>query len=78
MILKSSAKPRKRKAEIEKVRRDKEIEQDHMKRLLDVEAFVKSKQFKIEDVPNFIKQNEMLNQYLRDKGIVDEVGNLKI
>lgn len=78
MILKESAKPRKRKAQIEEERKQKDDIDRHVGMLMDTEAAVKAKRYKMEDVPNLLKQNEELGQYLREKGIMDEMGQMKV
>ncbi len=49
-----------------------------MQYLLDAEATFNSKNYKIEDGLNAVKQNEEMVHYLREKGIMDQDGRMKI
>ncbi|MDR3712079.1 MAG: hypothetical protein P4L51_04640 [Puia sp.] len=78
MILKESAKPRKKKQQLEVEKKEKQEMDRHIGMLMDTEAAVKSKRYKFEEVPTVLKQHEDLIQYLREKGVMDEMGQMKV
>ncbi len=78
MILKVTAKPRRKKAQLEAEKKEKQDMDHHIGMLLDTEAAVRSTRHKLEEAPTIIKQHEDLVQYLRDKGVMDEMGQMKV
>eukprot|EP01022_Parablepharisma_sp_SALTPOND_P019020 TRINITY_DN3195_c0_g1_i1.p2 TRINITY_DN3195_c0_g1~~TRINITY_DN3195_c0_g1_i1.p2 ORF type:complete len:173 (+),score=5.96 TRINITY_DN3195_c0_g1_i1:638-1156(+) len=78
MLLKLSSKPRKRKAELEVERRAKEEEKQHIENLKNAEVAFHTKRYKFEDALHAIDQNEKLVTYLKQKGAMDEEGNIKL
>ena len=78
MILKESAKPRRRKAEIAEAKRVDQENKQHMEMLLGTEETMRMKRYKMEELPQILKQNEDLVQYLKEKGVMDEVGQVKV
>ena len=77
MLLKSSSKPRKRKAELEIERKRKHDELAHVDYLKNVEYEFNSKKLKFDEALTLIDQNERLISYLKANGIMDDNGNIK-
>lgn len=77
MILKKSAKQRLHKAELLEARRAKEGERAHIAHLMEAEAALAARHFRIEDAVSAIDQGEKMVSYLKDKGIMDGEGNVK-
>jgi len=77
MILKETSRPRRTRAEIEMERNQKEAEKGHFEHLKSIEAEYQSKRFKLEDGLNAISENQKMVEILKDKGIMDNQGNIK-
>jgi len=77
MILKSTAKRRRRKSEIEDEERKELEEEKVMKEFEEQKAILASKNLKPSDVGQVIDQNEKLIGYIKEKGLLDESGNFK-
>jgi len=60
------------------MRQEKEQETRHIKYLIDAESMLASKKLKLEDAVNAVTQNENMVKYLKEKGIMDELGNVNI
>ena len=78
MLLKKTAKQRRRKAELIKVRREQEEERQHISNLIHAEAVLTSKHYRMEDAITTLDQNEKMLQYLKEKGVMDEDGRMKV
>lgn len=78
MLLKESSKPRKRKAELEMAKRAKEEERQHIADLKGAEMAFQAKRYRLDDALNAIDQNEKMVAYLRERGVMDEDGNVKV
>lgn len=77
MILKATAKRRKRKAEIEADKQRKLIKEREHEEFKQTESMLASKNIKIGDIGNIVRQNEDMQQFIRSKGLIDENGNIK-
>jgi len=77
MILKETSRPRRSRAEIEMERNQKEVEKGYFEHLKSIEAEYQSKRFKLEDGLNAISENQKMVEILKDKGIMDNQGNIK-
>ena len=76
-ILKISSKRRKRKIELAEEKQQKAAEKRHIEDLKETELALKSKKYKMEDIPNVVRQNEEMVKYLQTRGMMDEEGHIK-
>ena len=77
-ILKKDSKPRLKKKEAIELNNAKEVEKGHIHRLLQAEATLSEKKIKIEDAISVIEEHERMRQYLKDKGLMEESGQMRV
>jgi len=77
MIMKNNVKKRRGKLEIEEEKRQKEEEKKEVAELKNAKAFLATKNLRPSDIPQIARQNEDLIVYVREKGLMDDQGNLK-
>jgi len=77
MILKETSKPRRSRAELEIVRKEKEDARGHYEHLKNIEAQYIAKRYKLDDGLNAISENEKMVEIMKEKGIMDFQGNIK-
>ncbi|MDR3541449.1 MAG: hypothetical protein P4L69_10860 [Desulfosporosinus sp.] len=78
MILKKCARPRMHKAELVRVRRERDNDNVNISRLKQAEAALEAKHCRLEDAINALDQNERMVRYLKEKGVMDAEGNMKV
>jgi len=78
MILKKTAQQRKKKAQLLMMRQEKEQENRHIKYLIDAESMLAGKRLKLEDAVTAITENENMLKFMKEKGLVDEHGNVAV
>lgn len=76
MILKKNAKPRRKKYELIRCKQEKEVEEQHIKHLYDIEAKLAGKRIKIEDALTAVTENENMVKFMQEKGIINEKGQI--
>ena len=76
-ILKVSSKRRKKKFELAEDRDEKAAEKRHFEELKGTEEALKAKRYKMEDIPNVVRQNEEMVNFLQARGMMDEHGQIK-
>jgi len=78
MIMKDSAKKRKRKEELNQMMLDREIEKDKINKLSQAEAILTAAHCRIQDLPKILEDNKNMVSYLKQKSIMDQDGKLLI
>jgi len=77
-LIKASSKPRRNKAEMEEFKVQQEEERAFKRKYLELESVSKEKNWKIEDVPHIMKENEDIKVYLQSRGLMDSNGTMKV
>lgn len=76
-ILKFNSKRRKRKIELVEERQKREVEKRHIEELKETESVLKAKRYKMDDIPNVVRQNEEMVKFLQTRGMMNELGEIK-
>jgi len=72
MIMKDSAKKRKRKEELNQIKFEREVEKEKIDKLSQAEAILTAAHCRIQDLPKILEENKSMIAYLKQKNIMDQ------
>ena len=72
MVLKATAKKRKTREEIDAIKKQKKLDDDHYRSLVQIEAELNTRRVNFQDIPNVIEQNQRMLAYMKEHGIIRE------